>query len=71
MKLETLLGVLDRAANYVTVPCQGSAGRCLECRKARSLKADILEVTAILRAEASETMKTGVPFGAKSKKIRK
>jgi hypothetical protein len=72
MRLETLLGVLDRAANYVTVPCRGSiAGLCAECRKARSLKADILEVTAILRAEASEQMRTGVPFGAKSKKIRK
>ena len=75
MKLEDLLRVLDRAADHFFIPCQpllaGSEGGCQDCREALELKSELLKTASILRAEARETMKTGMPFGAKSKKIRK
>ena len=75
MKLEDLLRVLDRAADHFLIPCQPllarGEGGCPNCRGALELKSELLKTASILRAEASETMKTGAPFGAKSKKIRK
>ena len=71
MKLEDLLRVLDRAAAHILIPCQpllaGSEGGCPDCRDASDLKSDLLKTASILRAEAGEKTKTGVPFGAKSK----
>ena len=75
MKLEDLLRVLDRAAAHFLIPCQATRARgngmCRECRVTLELKSELLKTASILRAEARETMKTGMPFGAKSKKIRK
>ena len=75
MKLEDLLHVLDRAADHILIPCQPllarGEGGCPNCRNALDLKSELLETASILRAEASEQMRTGMPFGAKSKKIRK
>jgi len=75
MKLEDLLHVLDRAADHIFVPCQSMLARgeggCPNCRDTLELKSEILKTASILRAEAYENPKTGVQFGAKSKKIRK
>ena len=75
MKLERLLRVLVRAADHFLIPCQPvlarGKGMCHECQATLELKSELLKAASILRAEASETMKTGMPFGAKSKKIRK
>ena len=71
LKVEDLLSVLDRAADHFLIPCQGllalGTGGCPDCRNTLELKADLLKMASILRAEAQEKMKTGMPFGAKSK----
>ena len=71
LKVEDLLSVLDRAADHFLIPCQGllalGTGGCPDCRDTLELKADLLKMASILRAEAQEKMKTGMPFGAKSK----
>ena len=71
MKLEDLLRVLDRAADHFFIPCQPllarGEGGCPNCRDTLDLKSELLKAASILRAEAAETMKTGMPFGAKSK----
>lgn len=75
VRLEDLLRVLDKAADHFLIPCQGMLARgeggCPNCRNTLDLKSELLKMASILRAEAAETMKTGMPFGAKSKKIRK
>ena len=71
LKVEDLLSVLDRAADHFLIPCQGllalGTGGCPDCRNTLELKADLLKMASILRAEAQEKMKTWMPFGAKSK----
>ncbi len=71
LKVEDLLSVLDRAADHFVIPCQSmlslGTGGCPNCRNALELKSDLLKMASILRAEAQEKMKTGMPFGAKSK----
>ena len=71
LKVEDLLSVLDRAADHFVIPCQSmlslGTGGCPNCRNTLELKSDLLKMASILRAEASEKMKTGMPFGAKSK----
>lgn len=71
LKVEDLLSVLDRAADHFVIPCQSmlslGTGGCPNCRNAPELKSELLKMASILRAEASEKMKTGMPFGAKSK----
>ena len=75
LKVEDLLSVLDRAADHFLIPCQGllalGTGGCPSCRNALELKSDLLKMASILRAEVQEKTKIGMPFGAKSKKIRK
>ena len=75
LKVEDLLSVLDRAADHFVIPCQSmlslGTGGCPNCRNALELKSDLLKMASILRAEVQEKMKIGMPFGAKSKKIRK
>ena len=75
MKLEDLLHVLDRAADHFCIPCQAllarGEGGCSYCRDALDLKSELLKTASILRSEAQEKMKTGMPFGAKSKRSRK
>ena len=74
VRLEDLLRVLDKAADHFVIPCQRialSGGMCSNCRDTLELKSELLKMASILRAEAQEKMKTGMPFGAKSKKIRK
>ena len=75
MKLEDLLRVLDRAADHFLIPRQSllarGEGGCPNCRNTLDLKSELLKTASILRAEADKKMKTGTPFGAKSKKIRK
>lgn len=71
VRLEDLLRVLDKAADHFVIPCQGmlalGKGGCPDCRDALELKSELLKMASILRAEAQEKMKTGMPFGAKSK----
>ena len=70
VRLDDLLSVLDRAADYLVIPCHTITlpdGMCPNCRDTLELKADLLKMASILRAEAQEKMKTGMPFGAKSK----
>ena len=71
LKVEDLLSVLDRAADHFLIPCQGllalGTGGCPDCRDTLELKADLLKMASILRSEPQEKMKTGMPFGAKSK----
>ena len=71
LKVEDLLSVLDRAADHFVIPCQSmlslGTGGCPNCRNALELKADLLKMASILRAEVQEKMKIGMPFGAKSK----
>ena len=71
VRLEDLLGVLDRAADHFVIPCQSmlspGTGGCPNCRNTLELKSDLLKMASILRAEVQEKMKTGMPFGAKSK----
>ena len=70
VRLDDLLRVLERAPDYFVIPCQASAlpdGMCSNCRNTLELKAELLKMASILRAEAQEKMKTGMPFGAKSK----
>ena len=70
VRLDDLLRVLERASDYFVIPCQASAlpdGMCSNCRNALELKAELLKMASILRAEVQEKMKTGMPFGAKSK----
>ena len=71
VRLEDLLRVLDKAADHFLIPCQGllatGKGGCPDCRNALELKSELLKMAAILRAEVQEKMKTGMPFGAKSK----
>lgn len=71
VRLEDLLSVLDRAAGHFLIPCQSllalGAGGCPNCRDTLELKADLLKMASILRAEVQEKMKTGMPSGAKSK----
>ena len=75
VRLEDLLRVLDKAADHFLIPCQGMLALgeegCPDCRDALELKSELLKMASILRAEGQEKMKTGMPFGAKSKKIRK
>ena len=63
LKVEDLLSVLDRAADHFLIPCQGllalGTGGCPDCRNTLELKADLLKMASILRAEAYEKMKTG------------
>ena len=62
VRLDDLLRVLDRAADYFVIPCQASAlpdGMCSNCRNTLELKAELLKMASILRAEAYEKMKTG------------
>lgn len=71
VRLDDLLSVLDRAADHFLIPCQSllalGTGGCPNCRNALELKSELLKMASILRAEAQEKMKTGMPFGAKSK----
>ena len=71
VRLDDLLHVLDKAADHFLIPCQGllttGKGGCPDCRNALELKSDLLKMASILRAEVQEKMKTGMPFGAKSK----
>ena len=71
VRLEDLLRVLDKAAVHFVIPCQSmlslGTGGCPNCRNTLELKSDLLKMASILRAEAFEKMKTGMPFGAKSK----
>ena len=71
VRLEDLLRVLDKAADHFLIPCQGllalGKGGCPDCRDTLELKAELLKMASILRAEVQEKMKTGMPFGAKSK----
>ena len=71
VRLEDLLRVLDKAADHFVIPCQSmlslGTGGCPNCRNALELKSDLLKMASILRAEVQEKMKTGMPFGAKSK----
>ena len=63
LKVEDLLSVLDRAADHFLIPCQGllalGTGGCPDCRNTLELKADLLKMASILRAEVQEKMKTG------------
>ena len=71
VRLEDLLRVLDKAAVHFVIPCQSmlslGTGGCPNCRNTLELKSDLLKMASILRAEVQEKMKTGMPFGAKSK----
>ena len=71
VRLEDLLRVLDKAADHFLIPCQGmlalGKGGCPDCRDTLELKSELLKMASILRAEVQEKMKTGMPFGAKSK----
>ena len=71
VRLEDLLRVLDKAADHFVIPCQSmlslGTGGCPNCRNALEVKSDLLKMASILRAEVQEKMKTGMPFGAKSK----
>lgn len=71
VRLDDLLRVLDKAADRFLIPCQGllALGKdgCPDCRGALELKSELLKTASILRAEVQEKMKTGMPFGAKSK----
>ena len=64
VRLEDLLGVLDRAADHFVIPCQSmlslGTGGCPDCRNTLELKADLLKMASILRAEVQEKMKTGM-----------
>ena len=55
LKVEDLLSVLDRAADHFLIPCQGllalGTGGCPDCRNTLELKADLLKMASILRAE--------------------
>ena len=70
VRLEDLLRVLDKAADHFVIPCQTITlpdGMCPNCRDTLELKSELLKMASILRAEVQEKMKTGMPFGAKSK----
>lgn len=70
VRLDDLLRVLDRAADYFVIPCQTITlpdGMCSNCRNTLELKSDLLKMASILRAEVQEKMKIGMPFGAKLK----
>ena len=61
VRLEDLLGVLDRAADHFVIPCQSmlslGTGGCPNCRNTLELKSDLLKMASILRAEASKGLK--------------
>ena len=58
VRLEDLLGVLDKAADHFVIPCQSmlslGTGGCPSCRYALELKSDLLKKASILRAEVQE-----------------
>ena len=58
VRLEDLLGVLDRAADHFVIPCQSmlslGTGGCPNCRNTLELKSDLLKKASILRAEVQE-----------------
>ncbi len=59
VRLDDLLSVLDRAADYLVIPCHTITlpdGMCPNCRDTLELKADLLKMASILRAEAQEKM---------------
>ena len=61
VRLEDLLGVLDRAADHFVIPCQSmlslGPGGCPNCRNTLELKSELLKMASILRAEASKGLK--------------
>ena len=61
VRLEDLLGVLDRAADHFVIPCQSmlslGTGGCPNCRNTLELKSELLKMASILRAEASKGLK--------------